>query len=332
MSGLTPQTVSELTPQTVAGPLARRRRWADRGILVLHLMILPSLLATILFKYLPLYGIVIAFKDYDVFDGIWASAWADNGGFEHFIDFFRAPNFSQVLRNTLVISVLKLGLLSLPPVALALMLNETSHRGFKKTAQTVSYLPHFISWVVVGGMISNFLRPTPTSPLNALLLALGLVNEPVDLINDRSFFVPLLILSDFWKEVGFSSIIYLAVIAGIDQEMYEACEIDGGGRWTKAIHITWPHLLGTFMILLILRCSQIMEGTGDTFDQVYILGTPFIRSVSDIVDTLIVRVGLEHSRHAYATAAGLFKSVINLAVLITVNNVSWRLTGKGLFR
>lgn len=331
MSGLTPQTVSELTRQTVAGPLARRRRWADRGIIVLHLMILPSLLATILFKYLPLYGIVIAFKDYDVFTGIWASAWANNSGFEHFIDFFRAPNFSQVLRNTLVISALKLGLLSLPPVALALMLNETSHRGFKKTAQTVSYLPHFISWVVVGGMISNFLRPTPTSPLNALLLALGLVNEPVDLINDQSFFVPLLILSDFWKEVGFSSIIYLAVIAGIDQEMYEACEIDGGGRWTKALHITWPHLLSTFMILLILRCSQIMEGTGDTFDQVYILGTPFIRTVSDIVDTLILRVGLEHSRHSYATAAGLFKSVINLAILITVNKLSRRLTGRGLF-
>lgn len=332
MSGLTPQTVSEFTRQTVAGLLARRRRWSDRGILILHLMILPSLLATILFKYLPLYGIVIGFKDYDVFTGIWASPWASNSGFEHFIDFFSAPNFNQVLRNTLVISVLKLGLLSLPPVALALMLNETSHRGFKKTAQTVSYLPHFISWVVVGGMMYNFLRPTPTSPFNALLLSLGLVNEPVDLIADRNFFWPLLVLSDFWKEVGWGSIIYLAVIAGIDQEMYEACEIDGGGRWTKAIHITWPHLLGVFMILLILRCSQIMQGTGDTFDQVFVLGNQFNRSVSDIFDTLILRVGLEHGRYSFATAAGLFKSVINLAILITVNKVSWRLTGKGLFR
>lgn len=329
MSGITPQTVSELTPQTVAGPLARRRRWTDRGILMLHMMILPSLLATILFNYLPLYGIVIAFKRYDVFTGIWASPWV---GFENFIDFFSAPNFSLVLRNTLVISVLKLGLLSLPPVVLALMLNETSHRRFKKTAQTVSYLPHFISWVVAGGMIYNFLRPTPTSPLNALLLSLGLVNEPVDLIADRNFFWPLVVLSDFWKEVGWGSIIYLAVIAGIDQEMYEACEIDGGGRWTKAIHITWPHMLGTFMILLILRCSQFMQGTGETFDQVYVLASQFNRSVSDIFDTLILRVGLEHGRYSYATAAGLFKSVINLAILITVNKVSWRLTGKGLFR
>ena len=324
--------MSELTQRTLTRPLMRRRRkWADRGIHMLHLMILPSLVATILFNYLPLYGIVIAFKRYDVFTGIWASPWAFNNGFEHFIDFFKAPNFSVVLRNTLVISALKLGLLSLPPVLLALMLNEVIHRGFKKTAQTVSYLPHFISWVVVGGMMYNFLRPTPESPFNALLLGLGLIGEPVDLIADKTFFWPLLVLSDFWKEVGWGSIIYLAVIAGIDQEMYEACEIDGGGRWTKAIHITWPHLLGTFMILLILRCSQIMQGTGDTFDQVFVLGNPFNRGVSDIFDTLILRVGLEHGRYSYATAAGLFKSVINLAILLTVNNLSKRLTGKGLF-
>ena len=324
--------MSELTERTLTRHLTRRRRaWADRGIHMLHLMILPSLLATILFNYLPLYGIIIAFKRYDVFTGIWASPWAFNNGFEHFIDFFKAPNFSVVLRNTLVISALKLGLLSLPPVLLALMLNEVIQPGFKKTVQTVSYLPHFISWVVVGGMMYNFLRPTPESPFNALLLSLGLVAEPIDLIADKSFFWPLLVLSDFWKEVGWGSIIYLAVIAGIDQEMYEACEIDGGGRWTKAIHITWPHLLGTFMILLILRCSQIMQGTGDTFDQVFVLGNPFNRGVSDIFDTLILRVGLEHGRYSYATAAGLFKSVINLAILLTVNNLSKRLTGKGLF-
>ena len=322
----------ELTKQTSARPFThKRQRWIDRGIYVLHLMILPSLLATIVFHYFPLYGIVIAFKRYDVFTGILASPWASNSGFEHFIDFFKAPNFGAVLRNTLVISALKLGLLSLPPVLLALALNEVFHRGFKRTAQTVSYLPHFISWVVVGGMMYNFLRPDSTSPLNSLLLSLGIFGEPVDLIADKTFFWPLLVLSDFWKEVGWGSIIYLAVISGIDQEMYEACEIDGGGRWTKTIHITWPHLVGTFMILLILRCAQIMQGTGDTFDQVYVLGNQFNRGVSDIFDTLILRVGLEHGRYSYATAAGLFKSVINLAILIIVNKFSKRLTGKGLF-
>lgn len=326
--------MSELTQRTAARPLVRKRRWSERGVYVLHLMILPSLLATIALKYLPLYGIVIAFKDYDVFTGIWASPWASNNGFEHFIDFFSAPNFAVVLRNTLVISALKLGLLSLPPVVLALMLNEvSSRRGFKKTAQTVSYLPHFVSWVVVGGMIYNFLRPTANSPLNALLLSLGVVNENelTDLIAENAFFWPLLVMSDFWKEVGWGSILYLAVIASIDQEMYEACEIDGGGRWIKAIYITWPQLLSVFMILLILRCSQIMQGTGDTFDQVFVLGNQFNRGVSDIFDTLILRVGLEHGRYSYATAAGLFKSVINLALLLTVNKLSWRLTGRGLF-
>lgn len=325
--------MSELTQRTGARPLVRKRRWSERGVYMLHLMILPSLLATIAVHYLPLYGIIIAFKDYDVFTGIWASPWASNNGFEHFIDFFSAPNFAVVLGSTLVISVLKLGLLSLPPVALALMLNEVTHRRFKKTVQTVSYLPHFISWVVVGGMISNFLRPTANSPLNALLLSLGLVNENelVDLIVNNDFFWPLLVMSDFWKEVGWGAIIYLAVIAGIDQEMYEACEIDGGGRWTKAIYITWPHLLSVFMILLILKSSQIMQGTGETFDQVFVLGNQFNRSVSDIFDTLILRVGLEHGRYSYATAAGLFKSVINLAILITVNKLSRRLTGRGLF-
>lgn len=325
--------MSELTQRTAARPISRKRRWSERGVYMLHLMILPSLLATIAFKYLPLYGIVIAFKDYDVFTGIWASPGASNYGFEHFIDFFRAPNFTVVLRNTLVISALKLGLLSLPPVALALMLNEVSRRGLKKTAQTVSYLPHFVSWVVVGGMIYNFLRPTANSPLNALLLWLGVINENelTDLIAHNGFFWPLLVMSDFWKEVGWGSIIYLAVIASIDQEMYEACEIDGGGRWIKAIHITWPHLLGVFMILLILQCSKIMQGTGDTFDQVFVLGNQFNRGVSDIIDTLILRVGLEHGRYSYATAAGLFKSVINLAILISVNKLSRMLTGRGLF-
>ncbi len=325
--------MSELTQRTAARPIARKRRWSERGVYMLHLMILPALLATIAFKYAPLYGIIIAFKDYDVFTGILASPGASNNGFEHFIDFFRAPNFTVVLRNTLVISALKLGLLSLPPVALALMLNEVSRRGLKKTAQTVSYLPHFVSWVVVGGMIYNFLRPTANSPLNALLLWLGVVNknELTDLIAHNGFFWPLLVMSDFWKEVGWGSIIYLAVIASIDQEMYEACEIDGGGRWIKAIHITWPHLLNVFMILLILKCSQIMQGTGDTFDQVFVLGNQFNRGVSDIFDTLILRVGLEHGRYSYATAAGLFKSVINLAILISVNKLSRMLTGRGLF-
>ena len=289
----------------------------------LHLMVLPAILFVLLMDYFPMYGILVAFKRYDVFKGVLDSPWAKNSGFEHFIDFFKAPTVWNVLRNTLVIAFLKLGFLSFPPVILAVVLNEVRVGAFKKVSQTVSYLPHFISWVVVGGIIYQFLNPSH-GIVNRLLVQFNLVDKPVDFINTEVYFWPLVVTSHIWKEVGWSSIIYLATIASIDPNLYEAAQIDGAGRWRRIRHITWPHLLGIFMILFILHCGRIMSGYGATFNQVYILGNAYNRGVSDILDTYILRVGMDNMRFSFATAIGLLKSVVNLMLLLVANFLSRR--------
>ena len=296
----------------------------------LQLMVLPSVILIILFSYLPLYGIIIAFKRFDVFDGVLGSAWASNYGFEHFIDFFKDPNWVNVVRNTLIIAGLKLGLLSFAPVILAIMLNEIKAVAFKKVNQTISYLPHFISWMVIGGLAGIFLN-SRDGLLNEWLLRLNLIDSSTDFLSQTKYYWGLIILMHGWKEVGYGSIIYLAVISGIDPTLYEAVDIDGGGRWAKIRYITWPHLLETFMIMFILACGSIMSGAGDALDQAKVFGNAANRSVSDVLDYYVLRIGLEQARYSYATAVGLMKSVINLALLLLANTLSRRVTEKSLF-
>jgi putative aldouronate transport system permease protein len=294
-------------------------------------MILPSVILIILFSYFPLYGIIIAFKNFDIFEGILKSPLAREFGFEHFIDMFADPYFLLVIRNTVVISLLKLLFLSIPPVALAIMMNEIAAKRFKKITQTISYLPHFVSWIIIGGMMLTFLAPVDDSPLNKVLLGLHLIDQPIDIVNNNVLYWPLLIISDLWKEVGWGTIIYLAVIATIDREQYEAIEIDGGGRWAKIMHVTLPALKGTFIILFILACGGIMRGLGDAFEQSYVLGSALNKNVSYILDLYVLRIGLENARYSFAAAAGLFQAVVNLLLLIGVNSLARRVTGKGLF-
>lgn len=324
--------------QTIANTKAtlqlnNRKKWLKQfsNEKILHLMILPSLIGVLVFSYLPMYGILIAFKRYSLFKGVWASPWAKSFGFEHFIDLFNAPDFGLFMRNTIVIALLKLTLLSLPPIILSIILSEIRGIWFKKITQTISYLPHFVSWVVVGGIMFSILSAMPDGPLNKVLLSFHLIKEPIDIINNTRTFWLLLLASDMWKEIGWSSILYLAVIAGIDQDVYEAIEIDGGGRWSKIIHVTWPFIKGTFIIMMILACGNIMNGMGETFDQCYILGTAANRDVSMILDVYVLRVGIDNGRYAFATAAGLFKSVINLTLLLSSNAICKRISGKGLF-
>ena len=316
-----------------AGQLSRRKKWLNqlKNERLLHLMTLPSVVGVILFSYLPMYGILAAFKRLSLFKGVFGSPWAKLYGFEHFADLFNAPDFGLIMRNTLVIAFLKLGLLSFPPIILAIMLNEIRGLKFKKVTQTVLYLPHFVSWVVVGGILFSILAPMPGAPFNKLFMGLRLLKGPVDIINNTRAFWPLLLISDMWKEAGWSSILYLAVIAGVDQELYEAIDIDGGGRWAKIRHVTWQAAKGTFIIMFILACGNIMNGMGETFDQCYVLGTAANRDVSMILDVYVLRVGIDNGRYSFATAAGLFKSVINLFLLLGSNALSKRVTGKGLF-
>lgn len=284
----------------------------------------------VLFAYVPMYGVLIAFKRYNLFQGILGSPWAANFGFEHFIDFFKTPESYPVMRNTIVIALLKLVLTSIPPVILAIILNEVRNMAFKKVTQTISYLPHFVSWAVVGGLVFNFLDPT-SGPLNNVLLHMGLIHESIDFISSTHYVWTILVLSDMWKTMGWSSIIYLAVIVSIDPTLYEAIDMDGGGRWAKIRYVTWPFLKGTFMILLIMTCGKIMSGAVDTFDQCYIFGNASNRATSDILGTYILRVGLGNARYSFATAVNLFQSIINLALLLSANKLSKWLTDKSLF-
>lgn len=293
-------------------------------------MILPALIIAVVFYYFPMYGIIIAFKDFDIFSGITTSPWASQHGFEHFYDLFKTPGFFNVLKNTVIIAILKLGFMMWPPVVLAIVLNEVNNMSFKRVTQSISYLPHFISWVVLGGIFYNILNPS-NGPVNEILMTSGLLKEPIDFIFKEEYFRGLVVVTDVWKTIGWNSIIYLAVIAGIDPNLYEAIDINGGGRLAKIVHITWPALKGTFVILFILKAGRFMAGNEDMFEQCYIFGNYANRSVSDILDTFILRTGLENTRFSYATAAGLIKSVISLTTLWATNKLSKMLTDKSLF-
>ncbi len=297
--------------------------------LTLQLMVLPALIVVILFSYLPMYGVIIAFKNYDIFKGIMESPWARNNGLEHFIDFFSAPQAGSILWNTVYMAFLKLLFCMFPPMLLAILLNEVRNVHFMKTVQTMSYLPHFISWAVAGGIFYNLLNPS-RGALNTVLVQWGILEKGIDFISNEKYFRPIIILTQIWKGIGWGSIIYLGVIVSIDQELYEAVEIDGGRRLAKIRYVTWPFLKPTFAILFIMECGKIMSG-GDTFDQVYVFGNTQNRAVSDILDLYINRVGLEQGRYSYATAANLFKSVINVILLLTANKISNRLTEQSLF-
>lgn len=297
--------------------------------MTLQLMVLPAIIIVVLMSYFPMYGIVIAFKNYNIFKGIEASPWAANGGFEHFIDFFSTESCWRVIGNTLYIAVLKLALCTWPPIVLAVLLNELRSPRYMKTVQTLSYLPHFIGWSIAYGIFYNLLNPS-SGALNILLKNMGLISNNINFLADARYYRPLIIITNWWKSIGWSSIIYLGVICNIDTSLYEALAIDGGNRWQKMRYITWPHLKPTFAILFILECGKVMSG-GDGFDQAYAFGNASNRQVADILDTYIMRTGFDNGRYSYATAVGLFKSVVNLALLLLSNKVSKAMTNESLF-
>lgn len=300
-----------------------------RSQITLQMMVIPAAIIVILISYLPMQGITIAFKNYNIFKGIANSPWARNNGFEHFIDFFSTESCWRVLGNTVYIAVLKLLLLTWPPVLLAVLLNELRSAKVMKAAQTLSYLPHFIGWSIAYGIFYNLLNPS-NGAVNIILSNMGLINKNINFLSEDVYYRPLIILTGLWKGIGWSSIIYLGVICGIDQGLYEALSIDGGHRGHKFRYIIWPHLRPTFAILFILECGKIMSG-GDGFDQAYAFGNASNRQVADILDTYIMRTGFENNRYSYATAVGLFKSIVNLILLLASNKVSKSMTNESLF-
>lgn len=326
-----PTPIYQTTARTDARPSRTRLRLAKLGKeRALHLMVLPTVIVLILISYMPMYGIIIAFMDYDVFKGYFGSPWASHHGFEHFYDFFTDPAFGQVMRNTIAIAVLKLVLITPLPLLLALILNEIRFNPFKRVVQTATYLPHFISWVIVGGLIYMWLDPE-LGFVNHMLLTLGIAADPINFMGESKYFYPIVLFSDAWKDTGYASILYLAAISGVNPELYESAEIDGAGRWRKMWHITVPQTKGTFVVLFILSCAAIMSGGGSTFSQFYILSNPTNNETSMIIDLYALRQGFEYARYSFATAIGLFKSVLSLVLLLSANYISKKWADRSLF-
>jgi putative aldouronate transport system permease protein len=289
----------------------------------LHLMVIPGIIWMIIFNYIPMYGIIIAFKNYTIIDTFNSAPWV---GLENFREFFMDDNFFVVMKNTLGISVLKL-IIGFPlPIAFAIMLNELYNTRLKKYVQTISYLPHFFSWVVLGGIMINWL--SQTGLMNKVLIGAGLIQEPIVFLAHPKYFWGISIISDIWKELGWNAIIYLAAIAGINPTLYEAAKIDGAGKLAQIWHITLPSIKGTITILFILAVSGILN---TNFEQMLVLQNPLNLEASEVIDTFVYKMGLQSLRFSYATAVGLFKSVIAFILLVSANYTSKKINGKALF-
>ena len=292
----------------------------------LHLMVLPGILFFIVFKYVPMYGIVIAFKNYKGaaggFQAIMESPWI---GFKHFEIFFKSLYCKRVFTNTIYLSFLRLVFSFPAPILLALMINEIRKSWFKRTVQTITYMPYFLSWVVVAGLLNTMLSPD-NGAINLAIRAAG--GDPVYFLTSTSWFRPILVISEIWKNIGYGSIVYQAAITSIDQEQYEAARVDGANKLQQIIHITLPALSEIIAIMLILKIGRMFD---DNFDQIYNLYSPSVYEVSDVFETYVYRNGIQQSKFSYSAAVGLVKSVLALAMIVFSNLASKKLGAQGLF-
>lgn len=288
---------------------------------VLYLLVLPVLAFYILFHYKPMYGTLIAFKDFQPRLGIMGSPWV---GFDNFKAFFTNPYFMRVLKNTLVISVSNILFTFPAPIILALLINEMRGEKFKKGVQTISYLPHFISLVVVCSMVKEFTSSDGFVTDIAVLFGM----ERQTMLNNQNLFVPIYILSDIWQNVGWSSIIYLAALTGIDTELYDAASIDGAGRFKKVLYVTIPGILPQIIIMLILAIGGMMN-VG--YEKIILLYNPATYNTADVINSYVYREGLVSRNYGYSTAVGLFNSVINCILLFASNHISKKVSDTSLW-
>lgn len=293
----------------------------------LYLMLIPGAVYLILFKYLPLCGLMIAFKDYNIFAGnsllmsIFESPWV---GLDNFRRIFASSDFFHVLKNTIIISFYKLIVTFPLPIILALMLNEVRNIVYKKTLQTVLYLPHFLSWAVVSAMLISVLGSG-----SAVSMAIeNLLGHKVSFFTDTSIFRGVLVASEAWKTVGWNSILYLAAITGIDQQLYEAAEVDGAGRLKSIIHVTLPGISSTIIMLFIMRVGKLLEAG---FEQILVMYNPTVYEVSDIIDTYVFRMGLGQMDFTLGTTVGLFNSIVSFILVLGANTLSKKLSEKSIW-
>jgi putative aldouronate transport system permease protein len=296
---------------------------------MLYLMLLIPMAFFLVFRYVPMTNIVIAFKDYNIFRGVWTSPWAQSNGetniFKWFITAFSSRDFLNALRNTLVLNVLDL-LIGFPaPVILAILLNELTFNKYKKFTQTVVYLPHFLSWIIISGIAVQLFAPQG-GVVNMMLGKLGL--GPVNLLMENNLWIGTYIGLGVWKEMGWGTIIYLAAITGINPELYEAAEVDGAGRWRKIWNVTLPSIRGTIIVLLIMSLGRML---GSEFDRPYTMANPTVMQVADVLGTYVYRVGIRSGQFSLTTAVGLAQSIVNVALLVAADSLAKKFGERGIW-
>ena len=288
----------------------------------LYLMLIPAIVYYIIFCYVPMYGVTIAFKDFNPMLGIWKSSWQ---GFDTFRQLFAMEKFYSVFWNTIRISVIRL-IFGFPfPIIVALLLNELRYTKLKKTIQTAIYIPNFISWVILGGILTSILS-MDNGIVNQVIKALGF--QPVGFLTDERYFVPTLVVSMIWKGFGWNTIIYLAAITGIDPQLYDAATVDGANRWQRLLHITLPCIRSVIVVVLITRIGGLMQAG---FEQIFVLYHPGVYGTADIIDTYVYRMGLQEGKFELATAVGLFKSIINFGLLVAANKIARMAGEEGIY-
>ena len=288
----------------------------------LYIFMAPGLFYLLLFKYVPMYGIILAFKEWNVVKGVWGSKWV---GFQNFSYLFGSKAFLQVFRNSIVISLLRLGWGFPMPIILALALNEVRSGYIKRPIQTLLYLPHFISWVVITGMVFNFTN-TSTGILNIIIKSFG--REPIAFLQSVKHFRSVIVIMEIWKTSGWGTIVFLSAMAAIDPNLYEASIIDGANRFQRIYHVTLPSIVSTVVVLLILRTGRILN---NGFEQIFLLYNPLVYEVADVFETYTYRVGLREGRFSFATAVGMFQAVVGLVLIFTTNAVARKVGERGLW-
>jgi putative aldouronate transport system permease protein len=288
----------------------------------MYVLLAPGVLYFLVFKYVPMWGILLAFQNYQPFTGFWRSEWV---GFEHFRLFFGNPDFFMLLRNTLILSLYNLIFFFPAPIVLALLLNEVRLALFKRTVQTLIYVPHFISMVIVASISYVFLT-TEGGFVNELLQQY--TGRKIDFLTSPDWFRPMIVLQTIWKECGWGTIIFLAALASVDVEQYEAAIVDGANRWRQLWHITLPSIRSTIIILLILRMGDILE---NGFEQIYLMSNALNRQVAEVFDTYVYTVGITQGAFSYSTAVGLFKSTVGVILVLGSNWLAKKFGQTGIY-
>lgn len=307
--------------QTSAAAVKKQKRRMGTEEKALHLMILPGMIILAIFVFAPLVGSMMAFENYVPAKGLLGSKWV---GLENFKFIFSLPDSRQVFLNTLIIAFAKLVLNIIVPVTFAVLLNEIRARFFKKTFQTIVYLPHFLSWVVLATVITNVF--SLEGPFNAVIQAVG--GSPIQFLADNHWFRKVIVGTDVWKEFGYNSVVYLAALTSIDPGLYEAASIDGANRWKQTIHITLPALMPTMVLMTALNLGNILNAG---FDQIFNLYNPIVYETADIIDTYVYRIGMVERQYSIGAAVGLLKSVISFILILSANKCAKKATGSGIF-